>query len=125
VFDPRGVAEYAEFKESTFWDAAEDAWSIESPLGALRGNIRDFIPLPSLSESEAHSIARAVLLDLLDEGRICFLSFRGGSLTAAAIDPALRISAEDARQMLETDESFIEAARAGVHFTALEAYQPT
>jgi len=118
--DPRTVPGYSEFKLNVLGDAAEDAYWIGSPLGFLRGNVRDFIPLPPLSEEEHRALAEAVLRDLFEEGLIRFFHNASDSLTADAFDGSLVLSPAEAEAAIASDAWRIPYGETDVHFTITE-----
>ena len=97
MFDPRAVPGYEEFKLNVLGDASEDAWAIQSPLASLRGNIRDFVPLPQLTEEQSREVVEAALRDLFAEGLIYFFRYVTESLNRDANDAALRLTEAGSR----------------------------
>lgn len=117
VFNPGAVPGYEEFKLSVLGDAADDAWAIYSPLASLRGNIRDFVPLPPLSEEEGAEVVEAALRDLFVEGLIYFFRHATDSLNHDADDDALRLSEAEAEAAILGDSWRLPTPTTDVHFT--------
>jgi hypothetical protein len=95
---------------------AQDAWAIASPLASLRGNIRDFVPLPPLTEEQSAEVAEAVLRDLFAQGFIYFFRHATDSLTRDAYDDAVRLSKADAEAEITSDAWRVPAPTTSVHF---------
>ena len=66
------------------------------PLAGRRGNVRDFVPLPQLTEEQSREVVEAASSSLFAEGRIYFFRYVTESLNRDADDAALRLSEAEA-----------------------------